>query len=55
MDYDFDPWDYPICCNCKYEQGVIECSCKQRIEDIKNGREKKEDNVYCCYFDAEEF
>ena len=55
MDFDFDPWDYPICCNCKYEANAIQCSCKQRSEDITNGCEKIKDGVFCCYFDPKEF
>ena len=49
MDFDFDDV-MPICCNCIYEKGVVECSNEQRAEDIRNGCEKKQDGIYCCYF-----
>lgn len=51
--YDFDLDDCPeICCNCKYEDSddIAKCNCEQRAQDIRNGCEKKEEGVYCCYF-----
>lgn len=51
--YDIDLDDCPeICCNCKHEdnEDIVKCNCEQRAQDIRNGCEKKQDGIYCCYF-----
>ena len=50
-DFGFDPFDVdPLCCNCRYEMEGYKCLCIDRLNDIKNNKEKMDLSGICQYF-----